>query len=445
MRLTPFQWILSGLITILPFATIWLAPRMPTMTPPPVPYSGGTSYPPSILEFERVNIGPEPVGLPLITNVKVIDFDQDGRQDILACDAARSCLSRFSRHRDGSWSEEILIQDLMVPAHVTPVDIDGDGDLDLVISILGNILPDDRVIGRVELYEQIGNGYQRHILLDDVRRIADVQPADFDADGDLDLAVAVFGYARGEVLWLENRGDLKFRDHQLLSAPGAIHIPLADYDGDGDIDIATIISQDEEELWGFENLGKGEFRPRLLWDTVNYDLGSAGLVVSDLDQDGDSDLVLPAGDNLEDLDAYPQPYHGCYWFENTGDWTFTPRRISNLGGTYAADVGDMDGDGDRDIVLVSMTNGREDPGTACAVWLENDGKQNFTTWQIDSEPLHLVTVAIGDLDGDGREDLVAGGLNLRKPYQRMGRVTAWMSRPSKNAATSPNGIKENTR
>ncbi|HBL46345.1 MAG TPA: VCBS repeat-containing protein, partial [Planctomycetaceae bacterium] len=75
----------------------------------------------------------------------------------------------------------------------------------------------------------------------------------------------------------------------------------------------------------------------------------------------------------------------------------------------------------------SMTNDWYDPKMASVVWLENDGKQNFKTWQIDSDPIHLVTVAAGDLDGDGRDDLVAGGLNLRKPFQRIGRITAWLN------------------
>lgn len=422
--------IFLGALLVLPLLTWWLLPRLPYWGTLPEPFSGGTSYPASRLAFKRMNVGPKPVGLPLITNVQIVDFNGDGRNDILACDAAASRISLFTRNTNGSWDEEVLIRDVAAPAHATVVDIDSDGDRDLIVSILGNLLPDDRVIGRVELYEWDGDQFVRHVILDDVRRVADAQPGDFDGDGDLDLAVAVFGYSRGSVLWLENRGNLEFRDHQLLNAPGAIHVPVADFDGDGDLDIAAIISQDQEELWAFENQGEGRFHPRRLWMTPNYDLGSAGLIHADLDQDGDNDLILPVGDNLEDLDAYPQPYHGCLWFENRGAWEFVPRRIADLGGTYAADVGDLDVDGDLDVALVSMTNDWYDPRCASVVWLENDGSQQFTTWQIDEQPIHLVTLAVGDITGDTRPDIVAGGLNLRKPYQRMGRVTAWVNRPS---------------
>jgi len=411
----------------LPLAT-WLSlPHLPSVRRPAPVFSAGNSFPPSVLPFERqpLPLAHGDAGLPVVTNVQVMDLDGDGTLEVLACDALGNRIVRFDRGSDGSWRETTLVRDVSVPAHATVVDIDGDGDRDLVASVLGDIFPDDGVVGRVELFERDGDAYTRHVLLDDVRRVADVQPGDFDGDGDVDLAVSVFGYSRGEVLWLENRGDRVFADHHLLGGPGSIHVPVADYDGDGDPDIATIMSQDDEELWGFENLGGGKFARKMLWRSPNYDLGSAGLVAADLDQDGDVDLVLPVGDNLEDFDAFPQPYHGCLWFENVGKWTFQEHRIATFGGTYAATVDDLDGDGDRDIALVSMSNDWSNPANGSIIWLENDGRQSFRPWQIAADPIHLVTVASGDLDRDGRPDLVAGSLNLRRPFQRVGGVTVW--------------------
>ncbi len=419
--------LLVFLIILLPAVTWFCLPAASRSASEKELFSGGKKYPASPIAFRHVQVDPEAPGTPIITNVQILDFDGDGQNEIIAADSTRKAISVFKKTEGDSWEEKEIISNVSAPAHTTCLDIDKDGDLDVIVSVLGNIMPDDSVLGRVELFENREGKYVRHVILEEVRRVADVQPGDFDGDGDIDLAVAVFGYARGQVLWLENQGDFQFQEHELLNAPGTIHVPVADYDNDGDLDIAAIVTQDEEELWGFENLGGGQFKKRRLWFTINLDLGGAGLISSDLDQDGDVDLILPAGDNLEDIDAYPQPYHGCYWFENKGNWTFEISKISDLGGTYAVDAGDIDADGDLDLVLVSMTNDWITPGTASVVWLENDGKENFTTWQIDTDPINLATVAVGDLDGDKKPDIVAGGLHVHKTFQRVERVSVWLN------------------
>lgn len=412
----------------IPLVTFLTVDQVPALRQLPKQVRGGSTFPEvKKLEFSREAVGPEPTGLPRITNVQVVDLDDDQRNEILVCDAGLNRVLSYSRSDEGVWQEQVIGMQLSAPAHATVVDLDQDGDTDVVVSILGNIQPDDGVVGSVVWLEQIAGQYVPHTILENVRRVSDVQAADLDADGDIDLAVAVFGYNRGQVLWLENRGDQQFREHELLARPGTIHVPIADYDGDGDPDIAAIVSQDEEELWAFENLGDGQFQNRMLHRFFNFDIGSAGLIRADLDGDEDIDLILPVGDNLEDTDAYPQPYHGCFWFENQGDWRFALERISSLGGTYAASVCDLDQDEDLDVMLVSMSNDWRSENPASVVWLENDGRQNFQTWQIDSAPSHLVTIACGDVNGDHFPDIVAGGLHIRAPYSRIGSVTSWLN------------------
>jgi hypothetical protein len=421
--------VLLALAVLIPLALYLLLPHVPAMRPLPQTATRGSVYPKSELSFQRLTIGPEPVGHPRITNVQITTLNSNDGVGVLVCDAGRNAVLFYLESSPGSglWQEQTIVGDVLAPAHATVVDIDDDGDQDVLVSVLGNIEPDDGVIGRLLLLEFADGEYREHVILDDVRRVADAQPGDFDGDGDLDLAVAVFGYNRGQVLWLENRGNLRFLEHELLSAPGIIHVPVADFDADGDLDIAAVVTQDEEELWGFENQGNGQFLPRKLWFTHNFDLGSAGLLAADMNQDGRMDLILPAGDNLEDFDPFPQPYHGCYLFENTGGWNFVMKRISDLGGAYGAAIGDIDGDGDPDIALVSMANVWDEPERASLVWLENLGQNEFRTWQIDSAPTHLVTVAIGDLNGDARNDIIAGGLHIRGPYNRLGRTTGWIN------------------
>jgi hypothetical protein len=365
-----------------------------------------------------------------ITNVRIIDLDDDGHNEILACDAGANRLLLARRLGEGRWDVATLAENLLTPAHVTPVDLDGDDDRDLVISLLGNIRPDDGVVGQLVWLENTGKGYRRHRILDDVRRVADAQAGDLDGDGDVDLVVAVFGYARGKVLWLENTGNEDFIEHTLLKAPGTIHVPVADFDGDGDLDITAVVTQDEEEVWGFENLGKGDgperFRSRRLWFTHNYDLGGAGLVAGDIDHDGDLDLLLPAGDNFEYGHTYPQPYHGCLLLRNDGGWKFTVETLAVFGGTYAAAMGDMG------VVLVSMFNDWTQRDAVSLVVCNRDatGPARFpwTPRPIAISPTHLATVDCGDIDGDGRDDIVAGSLHVAPPFDRSAAITVWLNR-----------------
>ena len=368
---------------------------------------------------------------PRITNIQIIDFDRDGLKDVLVCDQSRNAVILYRQTPQHTFEEHVLADGLNCPVHATAVDLDGDGDLDVVVSILGDIFPSDELVGKVVVLENEGNWkFTRQIILDDVRRVADVQAGDFNGDGKMDLAVAVFGYARGEILWLENRGKengkWRFRDHQLLDRPGTIHVPVGDFNNDGKPDIAAVVSQDEEEVWIFENQGGGSFVPHRIYYSDNFDIGSAGLVAVDLNQDGKLDLLLPHGDNLEDRYSWPQPYHGCVWLENRGDWNFVPKKIGSFGGTYAAAAGDFDGDGHLDVVLASYLSDKKHPSL---VWLKNDGHENFTTFKIDSLPIGLVTVAAGDLNGDGKADVVAGGLHLPPfPIGGYQGATIWLSR-----------------
>jgi hypothetical protein len=81
-------------------------------------------------------------------------------------------------------------------------------------------------------------------------------------------------------------------------------------------------------------------------------------------------------------------------------------------------VDDLDGDGDRDVVLVSMANDWTNPANASIVWLENDGRQSFRTWQIDNAEGNLVAT----LTTQGKA--LTGSIAVKELFTR-GARTGW--------------------
>ena len=375
---------------------------------------------------------PTPIGVPpaareqpQIANVTVADLDQDGLPDVLVCDAGRRQLSWIRQFPKDVYTEQVLA-DIRGPAHVEVVDHDGDGDLDLLVADLGELFPSNQRIGSVIILENAGGGrFVRHVAAEGLPRVADVRGGDLDGDGDQDLAVAAFGYDQGQTLWLENRGNWTYAVHVLQELSGAVNVIVADFDRNGTLDIAALISQEWEEIWIFENAGGGRFTPRLAWGSSNADFGSSWLAPVDLDRDGDIDLLYSNGDAFDYAPANSRPWHGVQWLENLGANRFALHRIADLSGASSPVAFDADQDGDLDVAVVSAYNAWTDPAALSLIWLENNGRQQFTMHAIAHAPTHLITLAAADLDGDGAPDLVTGGMHISAPYDRISRVTLW--------------------
>ena len=363
---------------------------------------------------------------PQIAHVEIVDLDADGLPDILACDALRHRVVWIRQFPAGTWTEQTITEDIRAPAHAEPTDFDGDGDLDLLVASLGELFPSDLRIGSAVVLENDGSQrFTPRVAAEGIPRVADVRAGDLDADGDLDLAVAAFGYDHGETLWLENRGGWAFEAHVLQRFSGAVNALVADLDDDDALDIVALISQEWEEIWAFTGEG---MRQRLLWGTTNPDYGSSWITLVDLDRDGDTDILHSNGDAFDYAPENSRPWHGVQWLENRGDLEFTPHRIAYLQGASSPQAADLDGDGDLDVAVVSAYNRWDDENAHSLVWLENNGQMQFALRRIAGSPTHLITLAAGDLDNDGAVDLVTGGMHISGPYDRMSRVTVWSNR-----------------
>lgn len=376
--------------------------------------------------FSARAIGTSAPGLAWITDLTIADLDQDGRRDIIAGEGRLNTVSWIRQTRVGVYEEEVIGQAVGGPAHVEAVDLDRDGDLDVLVASMGSIAPNNDKLGAVVVLENDGtNHFRNRVLLENSYRVSYVGAADLDGDGDLDLSVGQFGYLEGQVQWMENRGGWNFVVHPLLAVSGCIHAPVADLNSDGYPDVVALMSQDWEEVHAFDNQGGGQFVDRILYGSTNKDYGSSGLVVADLDRDGDPDLIYTNGDAFDYATPGPRPWHGAQWLENDGRGRFSFRRIGNLSGCYSPLVADLDGDGDLDVTTVSAFNDWSQENLPSLVCFVNDGAQRFSARVLATNPTHLIVVKGADMDGDGDIDLVTGGLNFHPPYRQPSRVTLW--------------------
>lgn len=379
------------------------------------------------LKFTMQAVGiPPQRDRPTVTHVEVTDLDGDGIDDVVVCDNDNSQVSWLRYQSDGTWQETVLAK-VDAPVHTKTFDSNGNGHLDIVIASMGYMHPNDRLTGSVILLENDGQqNFTSTTLISGLPRITDVQPGDFDNDGDIDYLLAMFGWrTTGGFAWLEMRsGGLQPQLHPIETINGAMLVEPVDFDGDGLLDFVGLVTQEHEALIAYRNRGVGFF-PDLIDRAPHPAFGSSGFQLVDLDGDGDLDILMSNGDYM-DTDESTKPYHGVRWLENTGDFKFVSHEIVSLPGCYRAIACDLDGDGDLDIVAASLFYGWEETPVPSLVWLENDGQQNFTARQIAFSPTNLATVDVGDFNGDGKLDIIAGGMHVAGPLGRVGRLTVWM-------------------
>lgn len=358
--------------------------------------------------------------------MNVADLDSDGRLDILACDSELNAVVWLRQTALGEFSESTLMAGLSAPVHVEAVDMDGDGDLDLLVACMGMVFPNNDRIGSVVILENDGRqNFTKHVVAEHIARVTDIRAGDFDGDDRLDLAVAQFGYDEGEIRWMRNLGGWQFESKILLNLPGTINVCVADLNGDRTLDIVALVSQQWEEIHLFENDGKGNFVSQIVYGSSNEDYGSSGLSICDLNRDGRPDLLYTNGDGMDYVEPSKRPWHGVQWLENVGGGNFRYHRIGDLPGAYSPVGADLEGRGVMDIVCVSTYNDWSKPDAAALVVFRNDGHMNFTKQVLAHAPIQLVSCAVGDLDASGRPALVTGGFHAYPPFERMSRLTLW--------------------
>jgi hypothetical protein len=387
------------------------------------------------LRFSRRGFGSASGGtFPGISNINLVHLLDPKRLDVLSCDTRSGQVSVLRTYEDKpSWR---VLAKLPVPAHAEVVDLDGDGNLDVIVACLGAFDPTDSRAGSVVWLRGSSDGSFTAIpLLDGVGRVADVQAADFNGDGKLDLMVAVFGWrSTGEVLYLENQtkdwSKPTFVPHVVDKRHGAIHVPVCDLNGDGKPDFVALFSQEHETIVAFLNDGAGRFRKETIYTAPHPAFGSSGIQLVDLNRDGRLDVLYTNGDSMDS--SYLKPYHGIHWLENCGTFPFVQHTLTTMPGVMRAVAADLDGDGLTDVVAVSWLPRNRFPeraelGLDSLILLRQTAPGQFARYWLEKGVCDHATCAVGDLMGDGRMHLVTGNFYLTNPPPRAEAIRIWQN------------------
>ncbi len=328
------------------------------------------------------------------------------------------------------------------PAGVAPADMDDDGDLDLVVNFFGDRGEDPGPTefppgGVTILWNQGDLTFQAESVLtrdDGVYFPNEAHPEDLDGDGDLDILVSagffVCEFNRdigpcGGLFWLEQDGDDWLRHDIVEQGSMAFYhrVERADLDGDGIDDLVTVgeLQADARAQW-FKGTGEGD-----LWESEPRTIGQGGGSLPVLhDVDGDGDLDLASGEFFFEGASFA-------WFEQVEaptdedpDGVWDRHVISTeLGRTIQLSViEDLFGDGQDGWVGSNHVPTVTDPTDPPAgIFLLEPGEDPTQPWSstllsagIDSRPTEGVAFQAapgvfswGDIDGDGDTDLAVAG------------------------------------
>ena len=248
-------------------------------------------------------------------------------------------------------------------------------------------------------------------LIKSLNRPIELKARDLDGDGQEELISSEFGFMQGGMsVWKKN--GTSWTKKVLNPQTGATHVDVRDFNGDGRLDIVALFAQGDERIMLYTNKGGLNFEEtRLLRFPSIY--GTSSFDMGDVDGDGDLDIVCTAGDNA-DFSTILKPYHGVYVYMNQGKMTFKQQEFYPQNGATKVMVADLDQDGDQDLLSIALFPDVAKRPAEGLIYFKNMGK-GFNQMAIPVNHLGRWSVMdIADIEGDGDLDVVLGSHAVAK-------------------------------
>lgn len=350
------------------------------------------------------------------SSADAVDLDSDGDLDVLSSSTYDHKIAWYENFNGLFGPQQIINSAAINASSVSHADLDNDGDFDVISASSG-----DNQIVWYENIDGLGGFGAPQIISSETLGENIVYMGDLDSDNDTDIISASF--EDDKIAWYENTTGLgDFSAQMNISALESVNHPLdvfyGDIDQDGDLDVLSASEFDNKIAW-FENLdGQGNFSPPHIITTNAF--GANLVYASDLDGDGDLDVLSGASDNYE-----------ISWYENTdGNGNFgSGIPVANFDFLDSISTSDFDGDGDQDILVSTFYL----PTTVTA-WIENtDGQGNFNTPNILPNSNNEHSAIAMDFDVDGDYDIISlhvPSVIIRKNIDGLGNFIEFITIPT---------------
>ena len=228
-----------------------------------------------------------------------------------------------------------------------------------------------------------------------------VVTADFNGDGKIDLAAA--NNASGNVSVRLGNGAGGFGAvSQFAAGAGPLSVAAGDFDNDGKVDLAKL-RFDGEIAYVSTLRGRGDGTFQAPVHTAVWEAPLA-MATADFDGDGRSDLVY----SFSDLINWDNTVVAVLLSDGDGRFSLSVNHINELSGSdpVGLAVADVNADGKVDVITAN-----DQTGTVSVLLGNGDGTLDYDLNQPRDFPAGPSTraVAVGDLTGDGKPDLVVAG------------------------------------